>query len=87
MRGRPAGWTDRASILVPFVSLLFDFTARPRRRMALRLRAPLNGEPLGLSGVSKGQSLMTPTRMRITTTMTITPTIPMPPPLFISTSR
>jgi hypothetical protein len=30
---------------------------------------------------------MTPTRKRITTTMTITPTIPMPPPLFISISR
>jgi hypothetical protein len=30
---------------------------------------------------------MTPTRKRITTTMTITPMIPMPPFLFISISR
>jgi hypothetical protein len=30
---------------------------------------------------------MTPTKMRITTTMTITPMIPTPPPLFISISR
>ena len=36
---------------------------------------------------SVSHSLMTPTRNRITTTMTITPMIPTPPPLFISISR
>ena len=38
-------------------------------------------------GRRQGHSLMTPTRKRITTTMTITPMIPTPPPLFISISR
>jgi hypothetical protein len=36
---------------------------------------------------SQAQSLMTPTSQRITRTMTTTPMIPTPPPLFISISR
>jgi hypothetical protein len=39
-----------------------------------------------ISSALEVQSLMTPTSQRMTRTMMITPTIPMPPDLFISIS-